>query len=69
MEKICEGLKQIDDKVEEINKLNCSMDQFLFNQQTCLMNYEELKQTVENQYLINNQSGYYLKIKGFVRDF
>lgn len=43
MQKICEGLKRVDDKVEEINKLNCSMEQFLFKDEKCLMDYEELR--------------------------
>ena len=33
------------------------------------MNYDELKETVENQYLLENRSGYYLKIKDFIKDF
>ena len=48
MEKICLGLKQVDDKIEEINKLNCTMEEFLFSNQNCLMNYDVLMHTVNN---------------------
>ena len=62
------AIQKVDDKIEKINSMNCTIENFLFEKPT-LMPLDELEQALKNKDLINRKNDYLIKVYNFIDQF
>lgn len=62
------AIQKVDDKIEKINSMNCTIENFLFDTPT-LMPLDELEKALQSDVLINRKNEYLIKVFNFIDQF